>query len=321
MVTGGAGVVGSHVVDRLVEAGAAEVAVLDALTRGSPENLEAAVATGRVRLVPGDIADRDLVSDVVRGADVVFHQAAIRITQCAEDPRLAHHVMVDGTFEVFDAAVRAGVERVVFASSASVYGDAEGDLSEDRPALDTTMYSVAKRYGEMLLEMLRATAGLRSVVLRYFNVYGPRMSIVGPHTEVLVKWMERIESGQPPLILGDGSQTMDFVHVGDIARANVLAATSERAEGVYNIGTGTGTSLAELARELAAVMGSELEPEHAPARSVNSVARRVAIVERAARDLGFRADTDLGSGLASLVAWWRARRASSPSQPLEAEVR
>lgn len=313
LVTGGAGTIGSTIVDRLLSTGVARVDVLDNLVRGRRSNLDDALADGRVRLVEGDIRDRDLVDSLMRGKDVVFHQAAIRITQCAEDPRLAFDVLAQGSFTVFEAAAAHRVGRVVAASSASVYGLATRFPTHEQhhPYGNDTFYGAAKAFTEGMLTSFGAMSGLRSTALRYFNVYGPRMDVQGLYTEVLVRWMERIESGVPPLVLGDGSQTMDFVHVDDVARANILAATSGR-DGAFNIGTGVETSLLELARALLRVMDSDLDVEFAPARAVNGVTRRLADI-RAARDqLGFVAAHDLESGLRSLVDWWRGEPAAAP---------
>ena len=229
LVTGGAGTIGSTIVDQLVAADASEVVVLDNFVRGRRENLADVLGSGRVRIVEGDIRDRRLVTDLMAGIDLVFHQAAIRITQCAEEPRLALEALVDGTYEVVEAAADAGVRKVVAASSASVYGLAEEFPTPERhhPYANDTLYGAAKTFNEGLLRSFHAMRGLDYVALRYFNVYGPRMDIYGLYTEVLIRWMERIETGRPPLILGDGLQTMDFVFTGDIARANLLAASAD----------------------------------------------------------------------------------------------
>jgi len=310
LVTGGAGTIGSTLVDQLVEAGVAHVDVVDNLVRGRLANLDDALASGRVTLVEGDIRDRDLMHDLARGKDVVFHQAAIRITQCAEEPRLALEVLVDGTFNVFEAAVAQGIDKVVAASSASVYGMAEQFPTGERHHHhnNDTLYGAAKSFNEGLLRSFRAMNGIDYVLLRYFNVYGPRMDVHGLYTEVLVRWMERIADGQPPLIFGDGRQTMDFAFTTDIARANVLAAASDVREGVYNIARGEETSLLELAQTLLRVMGSDLSVEHGPERAVNGVVRRLADVSAARSDLGFVAEVDLEDGLRQLVEWWRPLR-------------
>jgi UDP-glucose 4-epimerase len=306
LVTGGAGTIGSTIVDQALDAGVAHVDVLDNLVRGRRANLDDALASGRVTLVEGDIRDRDLVHDLSRGKDLVFHQAAIRITQCAEEPRLALEVLVDGTFNVVEAAVEARVDKLVAASSASVYGMAEVFPTDERHHHhnNDTFYGAAKSFNEGMVRSFRAMRGLDYVLLRYFNVYGPRMDVHGLYTEVLVRWMERIADGKPPLIFGDGLQTMDFVHTRDIARSNILAAASPVVEGVYNIASGEETSLRGLADALLRAMGSDLDVEHGPDRAVNGVVRRLADVDAAERDLGFRAEIGLEDGLRELVEWW-----------------
>ena len=310
-VTGGAGTIGSTIVDQLLEAGVGHVDVLDNLVRGRLANLDDALASGRVTLVEGDIRDRDLVHDVTLGKDLVFHQAAIRITQCAEEPRLALEVLVDGTFTVYEAAVDAHVDKIVSASSASVYGMAEQFPTGERHHHhnNDTLYGAAKSFYEGMLRSFRAMHGLDYVLLRYFNVYGPRMDVHGLYTEVLVRWMERIADGEAISIFGDGLQTMDFAYTTDIARANILAARSDVTEGVYNVASGTETSLLGLAETLLAVMGSTAPIVHGPERAVNGVTRRLADTSAAARDLGFETQVDLEHGLAELVRWWRPIRA------------
>ncbi len=313
LVTGGAGTIGSTLVDQLIEAGAAEVVVLDNFVRGRRRNLEWAAANGNLTVVEGDVRDRDLVRELSAGIDVVFHQAAIRITQCAEEPRLALEVLVDGTFNVVEAAADAGVGRLVAASSASVYGLAEEFPTTERqhPYANDTLYGASKTFNEGLLRSFHAMRGLDYVGLRYFNVYGPRMDVHGLYTEVLVRWMERIVAGKPPLIFGTGAQTMDFVCVPDIARANLLAARAPVTDRVYNVASGTETSLLGLAEALLRTMGSDLDVEYGPERAVNGVGRRLADTESAARELGFRAEIDLEEGLRMLVDWWEAERAES----------
>jgi UDP-glucose 4-epimerase len=310
LVTGGAGTIGSTIVDQLVAAGAGEVVVLDNFVRGRRENLAGVLGSGKVRVVEGDIRDRRLVTDLMSGIDLVFHQAAIRITQCAEEPRLALEVLVDGTYEVVEAAADAGVRKVVAASSASVYGLAEQFPTTERhhPYANDTLYGAAKTFNEGLLRSFHAMRGLDYVALRYFNVYGPRMDIYGLYTEVLIRWMERIEAGQSPLILGDGTQTMDFVFTEDIARANLLAASADVTDEVFNVGSGTETSLTELAHALLRAMDSELPLEFGPPRGVNGVTRRLADVSRAAEHLGWKAEVSLDEGLRRLVTWWREQR-------------
>lgn len=310
LVTGGAGTIGSTVVDQLVRAGAKEVIVLDDFTRGTRANLAWAVEHGPVRVVDGDIRDRKILAELTAGADVVYHLAAIRITQCAEDPRLALEVLADGTFNVLEAAVAAGVRKVVASSSASVYGLATifPTREDHHPYANDTIYGAAKVFNEGLLRSFHAMYGLDYVALRYFNVYGPRMDVHGVYTEVLVRWMERIAKGEPPLIFGTGQQTMDFVYTEDIARANLLAADAPITDEVFNIASGVETSLSELAQALLHVMGSDLAIEYGPERSVNKVSRRLADITKAADALGWKPEVGMEEGLERLVAWWHAER-------------
>ncbi len=310
LITGGAGLVGSHIADLLVKEGTSEIIILDNFTRGRRENLAWADANGHLIFVEGDIRDQKLLSDLMQGVDVIFHQAAIRITQCAEEPRLALEVLADGTFNVLEAAVNAKVGKVVAASSASIYGMAEAfpTAESHHPYGNRTIYGAAKVFNEGLLRSFYDMYGLNYVALRYFNVYGPRMDIYGVYTEVLIRWMERIVAGQAPLIFGDGSQTMDFVYIEDIARANVLAAQADVTDQVFNVASGVETSLNDLALSLAKVMGSDLKPEYGPERKVNPVQRRLADIEYAKQSLGFEAEVSLEEGLSRLVNWWREQK-------------
>jgi UDP-glucose 4-epimerase len=310
LITGGAGLIGSHIADLVARQRPAEIVIFDNFVRGRLDNLAEAQKLARVTIVEGDVRNSAAVAASMAGIDLLFHQAAIRITQCAEEPRLAHDVLATGTFNVLEAAVAAGVKRVVAASSASVLGAADSFPTTElhHSYNNRTIYGAAKVYNEALLRSFNEMTGLDYVALRYFNVYGPRMDVHGAYTEVLIRWMERIAAGLPPIIMGDGSQTMDFVHVRDIARANILAATSDVTDTVYNVASGAETSLSELARVLLDVMGSSLTPIHEPARKVNPVARRLASTEKAQRELGFTTQISLQDGMADLVAWWRASR-------------
>jgi nucleoside-diphosphate-sugar epimerase len=310
LITGGAGTIGSHIADLVVAQEPREVVILDDFVRGRRENLAWAIDNGNVEIVEGDIRDAALVRELTRGVDVVFHQAAIRITQCAEEPRLALEVLVDGTYNVVEAAAQEGVRKLVAASSASIYGLAEEFPTKENhhPYANDTFYGAAKVFNEGLLRSFKAMSDLDYVALRYFNAYGPRMDVHGLYTEVLVRWMERIEAGEPPLIFGDGLQTMDFVYVGDIARANVLAANSDLTDEVFNVASGVETSLLELAEALLQVMDSDLAVVHGPARAVNGVTRRLADTSDARERLGFEAEVGLLEGLTRLVTWWRGER-------------
>jgi len=306
LITGGAGLIGSHIADGLIAEGIEEIVILDNLTRGRRENIATAMASGKVTILEGDIRDVDLVKRAMEGIDIVFHEAAIRITHCAENPRLAHDVLATGTFNILEAAVAAQVKRVVSASSASIYGQAEvfPTTEKHHGYGNRTIYGATKMYSEGLLRSFYEMFGLNYVALRYFNVYGPRMDAFGVYTEVMIRWMERLSKGQPCLILGDGAQTMDFVFVSDIARANLMAANSSITDDVLNVASGTETSLTELAAALGKVMGVDLAPEYGPARKATPVWRRLADVSQAERRIGFKTKVSLEAGLRQLVQWW-----------------
>lgn len=313
-VTGGAGLIGSHIVDRLIDRGAAEIRVIDNFDRGSDRNLRPAIEAAensatRLEIVHGDIRDSALLETVLDGAIAAFHLAALRITQCAEEPRLALETLVDGTFNVAEASVKTGVRKVVISSSASVLGDADVFPTDERhhPYNNRTFYGAAKAFNELMFRSFNEMFGLDYVALRYFNVYGARMDIHGVYTEVLIRWMDRISNGEPPLILGDGSQTMDFVYVDDIADANLLALESPVTDSTFNVATGVASSLSDLATALLKVMGRpDLVPEHRPERKVNNVRHRQADVDAARDLLGFSAQVGLEQGLRQLVEWWSA---------------
>jgi UDP-glucose 4-epimerase len=255
------------------------------------------------------------MNELVSQADVVFHQAALRITQCAAEPRHAMEVMVNATFDLLEQCVEHKVRKVVMASSASVYGMADTfPTTENQNAYNNrTFYGAAKAFAEGLLRSFNDISGLDYVALRYFNVYGPRMDAHGRYTEVMIRWMERIADGLPPVIYGDGRQTMDFVHVTDVARANVLAAKAELSDTALNIGSGTETSLLQVALELAQVMGRpDLVPVHAEERSVNPVPRRLADVAAARTAIGFEATVPFRAGLEDLVSWWKSEVRDQP---------
>jgi len=311
VVTGGAGLIGSHVVDELLARGAREVRVVDILERGTRENIKGPLEDERVSLHEVNICDAQAISDLMVGAQGCFHLAAIRITECAEKPRKALEVMVDGSFNVFQACVDQGVNKVVFSSTASVYGMAEHFPTTERhhPWNNDTLYGATKVASEGFLRAFHDTHALDYVALRYFNVYGPRMDIYGKYTEVLIRWMDCFEKGERPKIFGDGKQTMDFVYVPDIARANILAMQAEVSDRVYNVARGEEVSLLDLLYGLAAAYGvDDPNPEFFPPRSVNPVPRRLADIEQAKADLGFRAETTLKEGLEGLVAWYRASK-------------
>jgi UDP-glucose 4-epimerase len=309
LVTGGCGLIGSTIIDQLLEAARPrKIVVVDNLVRGTLLNLEPARRSGRVELVREDVRRFDRIRPLFDGVDAVFHQAAIRITQCATEPRECLEVLVDGTFNVLQACVEAGVKKVVAASSASVYGLAEvfPTPEDHHPYHNRTWYGAAKVANEGMLRSFHDMYKLNYVALRYFNVYGPRMDIFGKYTEVLIRWLDCVDRGEQPKIFGDGKQTMDFVFSEDVARANVAAMLSDVTDEVFNVATGVETSLLELLRALLEVTGAEhLRPQFLPERSVNPVPRRWADVSKAKRLLGFEARVGLRDGLRKLVEWRR----------------
>ena len=312
LVTGGAGFIGSTIVDQLLAAGAAEVRVIDNFARGSWANLSSAVGKNGFKIVEGDIRDSALVNQLTEGADYVFHQAALRITRCAEAPREAVEVLIDGTMNVLEAAIAQKVKKVVAASSASVYGEPSYlPIDEAHPFNNRTMYGAGKIANEQMMRALHTTSGLDYVAFRYFNVYGPRMDITGVYTEVLIRWLDAIEAGTPPLIFGDGIQSMDFVYVEDVGRINLLAACSTVTDEVFNVGTGVQTSLNQLCRLVLDLTGSSLRPEHREARIVANVQARRAAVGKAEEMLGFRASVSLKQGLRELIEWRQSVRSAA----------
>ena len=311
LVTGGCGLVGSTTIDLLLrDYDPAQIVIIDNLNRGTLHNVDEALKDPRVSLVRGDIRDVETMHEVTRGMDAVIHMATLRITACAAEPREALGVMCDGSFNMLEAAQAAGVKKVVAASSASIYGLAEQfpTREDHHPYANRTWYGASKIMLEGLLRSYNDMYKLPYVALRYFNVYGPRMDLHGRYTEVLIRWMDRIAAGQPPLILGDGKTTMDFIYIEDVARSNILALESDLADDVFNVASGVETSLNDLAGALLRVMGSKLKPEYGPERSVNPVSRRLACTKKAAEKLGFRSTISLDDGLARLVDWWRANK-------------
>jgi len=310
-ITGGAGFIGSHIADQVLAAGAARVVVLDDFSRGRGDNLAPAGSTGRCEIVEGDLRDRDLVHRLTAGADLVFHQAALRITQCEQEPQRAMEVMVLGTQHVLDAAVAHRVSKVLSASSASVYGEPSYlPMDEAHPFNNRTLYGAAKIASEQMHRAYAGMYGLSYVMLRPFNVYGPRMDTHGVYTEVMVRWLQRLANGDRPVIFGDGHQTMDFIAVEDLARAYTLAATAPATDVALNAGTGAETSLLQLCGFMCEAFGATVEPDFGPDRSVNNVSRRRADPALAQRMLGFEATTSLEAGLRRFVDWFSGERSA-----------
>jgi UDP-glucose 4-epimerase len=308
LVIGGAGFVGSHIVDQLVAGGAARVTVLDNFVRGKPDNLSAALASGRVDLVEGSVLDTGLLRQQLEGRDGAFHLAALWLYECVHEPRKALEHNVVGTYNVIEAAHETELPRLVYSSSASVYGNArEVPMTEEHPFDNRSMYGATKIAGEQFLRAFNESHGLDYVALRYMNVYGPRMDDKGVYVSVIVRLLERIARGERPTIHGDGTQVFDFVHVSDVARANVLAMRSQATDRAYNIGTGVPTSIKELVDELLAITGTDLEPLYVPDQHM-FVTHRVGSTEAAEHDLGFRAEIGWREGLRTVVRHAAATR-------------
>jgi UDP-glucose 4-epimerase len=306
LAIGGAGFVGSHLVDQLLQRGAQHVRVFDNFVRGTRDNLAPAVKSGKVEVVHGSITDAEELHKAVAGVDGVFHFAALWLGECLNDPRAAMEVNVGGTFNVAEVCRKAGIQRLVFSSSASVYGDAvQLPMTETHPFNNRTMYGATKIAGEQILRSFNEMYKLNYVGLRYMNVYGPRMDDKGTYVSVIVKVLDRIERGLPPLIFGDGSQTYDFVHVSDVARANLLAMEAATSDRLYNVGCGKGTTINELVRILLELRGSNARPEYKP-EGQTFVTQRVGSTDLARTDLGFEARMPLREGLDTVVRWWDA---------------
>lgn len=304
LVTGGAGFIGSHIVDRLIRKETGRIIILDNLECGHKSNLKEALKNPKVKFVKGDIRDKNKLNKLAKNIDVIFHEAALRHTQCSVNPREGHEVLVDGTFNVFDGAVKNKVKKVVFASSASVYGDPKSlPMYETDIFNDKTFYGAGKIYNEKLASAFKEVYGLSSIGLRNFNVYGPRMDILGIYTQVLIRWLEKIRQGVAPVVYGDGKQSLDFIYVDDVVDANILAAESKE-EGIFNVGSGKETTLLELLKMLLKVTNSNLEPVFQPAPSHSLANRRKASTKLADKVLNFRAKTSLAKGLENLVKWY-----------------
>ena len=305
LVIGGAGFIGSHIVDQLLAEPVREIVVLDNFARGARNNLDAALEDERVSLVEGSITDVELLDGLMEGTDYVWLLAALWLYECVHEPRSAIEVNCVGTFNVMDAAHRAGVKKVVYSSSASVYGDAAfTPMTEDHPFNNRTMYGATKIAGEQFFRAYHEQHGLDYVGMRYMNVYGPRMDYKGTYVSVIMKVLDKIDAGERPVIFGDGSQAYDFVHVGDVARANILAMKSDATDVSLNVGTGIKTSIKQLVDVLLEETGSEIEPEYRADEQM-FVTHRVGATEQAEELIGFRAELPYREGLRSVIEWRR----------------
>ena len=306
VVIGGAGLIGSHSVDKLIQTEAREIVVYDNFARGRMTNLSGALRDPRVTIYDagGDILQTDVLNKALQGADGVFHFAALWLLQCHEFPRSAFDVNVRGTFNVLEACVASNVGRLVYSSSASVYGDAvEEPMTEDHPFNNKNFYGATKIAGEAMARAFHYRYGLNVVGLRYMNVYGPRQDYKGAYIAVIMKMLDAIDRGEGPTILGDGSEAFDFVAVDDCARANICAMKADAVDAFYNVGTGLRTSLKELAERLCHLTGCNRPIEYAPRSQATLVRNRIGSTKRAAKEIGFTANVELDEGLRRLIVW------------------
>jgi len=308
LITGGAGFVGSYIIEQLLTEDVGKIIIVDNFIRGSRRNINDALESGKVELIEGDIRNRALLEEAFGQIDYCFHLAALRITHCAAHPREALEVMYDGTFNVLESCAKHKIKKVLFASSASIYGQAQKFPTTEahHPYNNFTLYGAAKMAGELMLRSFQQMYGLDYNAVRYFNIYGPRMDTHGKYTEVLIRWYHLIKEGKAPLIFGDGSQTMDFIYVEDIARASILALKSDACNEVFNIAEGQETSLHQLCLLLLETMASDLQPKFVPipeGRKKVEVMRRCADVSKAKQQICFESEIHLKEGLRRLVDW------------------
>jgi len=309
VVIGGAGLIGSHAVDLLTHQDVGQIVIYDNFMRGTPENIADALTDPRVKVydVGGDICQSDILNSALSGVDGVFHFAALWLLQCHEFPRAAFDVNIRGTFNVLEACVQQGVKRLVYSSSASVYGDAvEEPMTEDHPFNNKNFYGATKIAGEAMARAFHHRYGLNVVGLRYMNVYGPRQDYRGAYIAVIMKMLDAIDRGEGPTILGDGSEAFDFVAVNDCGRANLCAMRADAVDSFYNVGTGKRTSLKELAEMLLRLTGSNQPIQYAPRSQATLVRNRIGSPKRAAAEIGFVAEMPLEQGLRELIGWRKA---------------
>lgn len=312
VLVGGAGLIGSHTVDHLLKEDVKEIVIYDNFVRGRIENLHGALKDPRVRIFDagGDVLQTDILEAALEGADGVFHLAALWLLQCHEFPRSAFDVNVRGTFNVMEACVKKGVKRLVYSSSASVYGDAvEEPMTEDHPFNNQNFYGATKICGEAMLRSFHHRYGLNYVGLRYMNVYGPRQDYHGAYIAVIMKMLDAIDKGDSPTIMGDGSEAFDFVAVEDCGLANVCAMKADTKDRFYNVGTGRRTSLKELAEMLLVLTGCKKPINYAPRSQATLVRNRIGSAKRASDEIGFTANIDLMNGLKRLIEWRAAHKA------------
>lgn len=310
LVIGGAGLIGSHIVDQLIKTEVKEIIIYDNFFRGTMDNIEEALQDKRVSIYPhgGDILHEDILNKALEGIDGVFLLAAMWLLQCHEYPRSAFDVNVKGTFNVIEACIKNKVKRVVYSSSASVYGNAlQIPMTEDHPYNNFTFYGATKIAGEHMFKSLGNRYGLNWAGLRYMNVYGPRQDYKGAYIAVMMKILDNIDKGIQPVLFGDGSQQYDFIYVGDVANANICAMKSETTGQCYNVGRGIGTSIKELSELLLRLTGSKLEIKYEPAGQT-FVTNRVGSIEKAEKEIGFKWSVDLEEGMKRLIEWRKTHK-------------
>ncbi len=305
VVVGGAGLIGSHTVDALLKEDLKEIIIYDNFTRGTHGNIEHALKDPRVRVfeIGGDICQTDILNEAFKGADGVFHFAALWLLQCHDFPKSAFDVNVQGTFNILQACVDQGVKRLVYSSSASVYGDAVREpMDEDHPFNNTNFYGATKIAGEAMARAYHHRYKLPLVGLRYMNVYGPRQDYHGAYIAVIMKMLDNLDKGIAPTLYGDGSQAYDFVYVGDCAKANVCAMKSDVVDEFYNVGTGVRTSIKELAELILKVTNSDLGIQFEPG-GLTFVKNRIGCPKKAIKDINFTASVKLEDGIKELIKW------------------
>ena len=303
VIIGGAGLIGSHLVEELTKEKLSKIIIYDNFTRGTRENIEDVLKDKRVELFEGDITHLDVLNEALKGADYVFLLAALWLKHCYEYPRAAFEVNIKGTFNVLEACVKHKIKKLVYSSSASVYGDAlELPMTEEHPYNNWTFYGATKIAGEHMLKAFHKRHGLKGIGLRYMNVYGPRQDYKGAYIAVMMHILDRLDQGLPPVVYGDGSQSYDFIYVQDTARANICALKSDIDFGFYNVGRGIKTSIKELTDLILKITNSNLAIEYQPAGQT-FVTNRVGSIEKAKKDIGFEWTVDLEEGMKKLIEW------------------
>jgi len=319
VVIGGGGLIGSHTVDLLTKEDVSEIVVFDNFVRGTTENLSEALRDPRVKLFEagGDICQTDILKSALEGADGVFHFAALWLLQCYDFPRAAFDVNIHGTFNVLEACIALNVKRLVYSSSASVYGDAvEEPMTEDHPFDNKNFYGATKIAGEAMAHAYHHRYGLPYVGLRYMNVYGPRQDYRGAYIAVIMKMLDAIDKGEALKVYGDGSQAYDFIYVGDCAAANVCAMKAETVDRYYNVGTGKRTTIKELAELMVELTGTDQGIEYVP-EGQTFVKNRIGCPKRAKEEIGFEASADLKKGIKELIDWRKTHKAQVESRRLQ----